>query len=794
MKDLQKSYKYILLPVSILAIFYFYSCSTKKNTFLTRTYHNLTAHYNAYFNGRDKFKTAVKNFEKNYRDDFTQILPVFKYPDKTQGQALSSQMDEVIEKGTKVIKFHSITVQPSRKNYKRSKKKKDFYNKKEYNKWVDDAYMLIGKAKFYKADLMGALQAFNYVQTEYSYDPIKNDAILWKAKTLMQQGKYEDADNALAILEGEKDLPKKLKADLYATIAQNKIYEKDYKTAIRYLLKALNLERKKQKKIRYKFILAQLYEELGNYQSASNLYSYVAKSNAPYEMQFAAAIHQATSYVSRKGNFKSTIKLLNKMLKDQKNKEYKDQIYFAIANVYLKEKDTTEALKALKLSSAFNKDNTYQKGKTLLMIASIYYNKRDYKNAKMYYDSTMAYINEDYPDYTTIVERKDNLNDLIRNIEIVNREDSLQKLAALSEKERRKVIRNIIKQVRKKKEEKRKQEAEQQQFHMYQQMQNANNPNFNTNNSGKWYFYNPATVSLGKATFKRIWGNRPLEDNWRRKNKASAGMMADQTDSTSFNPSDSLVNGVPLDETEDFYLKNIPLTDSAMQVSNQRLEDAMYETGIIYRERFGEYDLAIKYFEMLVKRFPNSKNKLNAYYNLYQLYKLKKNEEKSNYYKSLIAKEFPDSEINKLISDPEYLARKEAACDSIKDLYIKAYEYYTNNMLNTALKAINIYKSKHNNYLEPKFLLIEAFTYAKMADYARMKNTLEIISQKYKNTKADSIAQYYISFIENNDSLLQTLRQQSLLAQNSTQQPDVAEQTTPTNTQPADSTNKQEEN
>ena len=791
---LHDTMKLILKKFSLLAILsstlLFFSCSTKKNTALTRAYHNLTAHYNAYFNGRDKFKSAVKNFEKNYKDDFNRILPVFKYPDETQGQALSSKMNEVIEKATKVIKFHSITVPPSRKNYKRSKKKKEFYNKKEFNKWVDDAYLLIGKAKFYKHDLMGALQTFEYIRTEYSYDPIKFDASLWKGKTQIQQGKYEEAHNTLSLLEGEKSLRKKKKfrADLYATIAQNYIKQNEYKQAIRYLLKALEIEKKKQKKIRYKFILAQLYEHLENYQSASNLYAYVAKSNTSYDMQFAAAIRQATSYVSHKGSFKSTIKLLNKMLKDEKNKEYKDQIYYAISNVYLKEKDTANALKALKLSSMYNFNNNFQKAQTLLLIASIYYDLKEYKNSKIYYDSTVSYLNIDYPNYDKILLRKENLTDLIKNLEIIQREDSLQRIAKMTENERTKFIKKIIKEVRKKKEEKRKAEAEEQQYHLYQQMQTGFTQN-QSSNTGKWYFYNPATVSLGKAEFKRIWGNRPLEDNWRRKNKAIETQENLDNENGMFNPSDSLVNGIPLDETIEYYLKNLPLTDSALSASNKEIENALYEAGIIYLKRFNEYDLAIKYFEQLIKRFPKSKNKLNSYYNLYQLYGLKKNKEKSNYYKSLINKEFPNSEINKIISDPNYLASKEAKKDSIKDLYVMTYNFFTTNKLNTTLKAIKQYKKLNTTFLEPKFLLIEAFTYAKKSEFEKMKSTLEHLKQKYTGTTEDSLATYYINFIQNNDSLLQILRQQSLLAQNTNNK-----QSTPTGTEQDQQSNDINEN
>ncbi len=757
----------IYITIIILVISVFYSCSTKKNTFLTRTYHNLTAHYNPYFNGNDKFKTAVKAFEKNYKDDYTQIIPVYKYPDKTQGQSLSSSMDVVIEKGTKVIKFHSITVPPKHKKLSRGRKRKNVTKRKEYNNWVDDAYLLIGKAKFYKYDLMGALQTFDYVQTEYNYDKIKYDASLWKAKTLSAQKKYQDAENILLLLDGEKDFPKKLKANLYGTLANNYIKQGMYKQAILYLRKSLDYEKKRQQKIRDKFILAQLYEHLGNYQSASNLYAYIAKSNAPYEMQFAAAIHQATSYVSRKGNFKSTIKQLNKMLRDEKNKEYKDQIYYAIANVYIKERDTTNAIKALKNSSIYNKNNNYQKAQTLLLIASIYYDKHDYKNAKVYYDSTMMFLNPNYKDYEEIMVRKDNLSDLISNIETIQREDSLQRLANMTEKERNKVINKIIKEVRKQKQEKHKEEVEQQQYHMYQQMQNTSQPRMGSS-SGKWYFYNPAMVSLGKSEFKRIWGNRPLEDNWRRKNKSPAGF--DENDNQGFNPSDSLVNGIPLDETSEYYLKNVPLTDSAMQVSLKKMEDALFETGVIYRKRFNEIDLSIHYFELLLKKFPNTSYKLNTYYNLYQLYSLKKNNEKSNYYKSLIAKDFPNSEINKMISDPNYLSNQQAVKDSIKTLYMQTYNYFTHNLLNRTLNNIEKFKQKKTSYLAPKFMLIEAFTYAKKGDLSKMKFTLEKVTAQYKGTTEDSLAQYYLSFIENNDSLLQTLRAQSLLAQNTSQQ------------------------
>jgi len=741
-------------------IFFLIGCSTEKNTAINRFYHNLTSHYNAFFNGRDQYKVAIKNFEKTYEDDYTKILPVFKYTNEQTASSVIGAMDITIEKATKVIKFHSITSKPKRKGGHLSKNQKAFYKKNEFNNWVDDSWLLIGKAKFYKVDYMGAYQAFQYIISEYNYDKIRFESGLWKAKAEIEMKQYDDALASLQLIEGEKDFPKKLKCDLYATYADLYLRQKQYNDAVNMLNKALKYKPKKNKRVRYQFILAQIYEQLQRYENATNLYAIVAKSNPPYEMAFASMINRATSYIGKTGDPRPIIKQLNKMLKDDKNTDYQDQIYYALASVYLKTNNDELAIKNLKLSAEHSGNNMQQKAKTYLLIADIYFNKKEYALSQPYYDSTMMYLSQDYPEYAQLKVKTDNLSDLVKNINTITLQDSLLKLASLSDKERMDIINKIIKEVRKKKEEKRQAEIEQQQFH-YQN----NNPqdlkyqqSLQQGQGGKWYFYNPAMLSMGQAEFKQKWGSRKLSDNWRRKNRTIVNFDTETDEGGTETDSTGQVVKID-DENPKYYLRKIPLTDSMQVASNNMIQEALYNLGILYRQRFNDYPESIKSFEKLTTRFPDADNKLSAYYNLYQLFKLQNNQEKSELYKNKILTEFPDSETAKAISDPNYSKKKETEKNNIENLYIQSYQLFSKGDTHGATQTINEYETLDNSFLRSKFLLLRALNQGKDRDFNSMKQSFTQITKEFPNSPEDSIAKFYLTYLQDNDSLLQQLQQ-----------------------------------
>ena len=758
--------------IAILAVFFLllWGCSTEKNTAVSRFYHNLTSHYNAFFNGRDQYKVAIKSFEKSYEDDYTRILPVFKYSDDQTASSVTGAMDIAIEKATKVIKFHSITAKPKRKGGHLSKKQKAFYKKSDYNNWVDDSWLLIGKAKFYKADYMGAFQAFKYIISEYSYDKIRFEAGLWKAKSEIQMKQYDDALASLQLVEGEKDFPKKLKSNLYATYADLYLRQKKYNDAVNMLNKALKYKPKKSKRVRYQFILAQIYEQLHRYENATNLYAIVTKSNPPYEMAFASMINRATSYIGKTGDPRPIIKQLNKMLKDDKNNDYQDQIYYALASVYLKTNNDKLALKNLKLSAEHGGSNMQQKAKTYLLIADIYFEKKEYALSQPYYDSTMMYLTQEYSNYAQLQVKTDNLSDLVENINTVSLQDSLQMLAHLSDKERIAIINRIIKQVKKKKEEERQAEVEQQQFHSQNNFENQQyQQGVQQGQGGKWYFYNPAMLSMGQSEFKQKWGSRKLGDNWRRKNRTivnfDTGNGEDEETET-----DSTGQVVKIDdENPKYYLRKIPMTDSMQTASNEMIKEALYNLGILYRERFNDYPESVKSFEDLVTRFPKTDNKLAAYYNLYQIYNLQNNPTKANEYKNKILSEFPESDMAKAISDPDFGKKKEAEKNKIRNLYVQSYQLFTRGNTGSAAQTINEYEQLDNSFLRSKFLLLRALNQGKSRDYNSMKKSFAQIGTEFPNTPEDSIAKFYLTYLQDNDSLLQQLQQVSdsnLLASN----------------------------
>lgn len=716
----------LLLPLLIS------SCSTKKNTFSRRAYHNLTAHYNAYWNGNESLKEGVSDLRKNAKDNYASILFVNNYGTQSNAQSLNPQMDRAIEKASKVIQRHSM-----------------FFDKKEQVKWVIRSYVLIGKANFYKQDYNAARRAFEYVSRQYPYDPAQYEARLWLGRTYCQQKQYERAITVLDELSAESAktlLPWTVRKELPLVYADMYIAQGKLNLAREQIEKALPLNSNAKLKTRLNYILAQIYQKEGKNNRANENFTKVLKSPASFEMAFNARINLARVYNANTGDRRMIVRELEKMLKDMKNKDFQDQIYYALADIAQKDKNDTLAIRHLRKSVATSLSNDYQKSISSLKLADLYYSRNEYKNAHAYYDTTLMVLPSDFPNFREIESRTEILTRLVDNLQVVHVQDSLQHLASLPEAERLKVIDKAIAEYTKKEEEKRRrEEAErlQQMAGGSLQTRQIVDPMRGTSalGGGGWYFYNPTAISMGFSEFTRKWGRRKLEDNWRLSNKRE--VMGDMFDDEggAIAKADSTTDGKGgSQEKQDFknretYLKNLPFTPESIDASNQKIAVALFNAGIIYLEELSDKKKAGEIFEKLNNRFPENEASLQTNYHLYRINRDLNNEAEMNRYKESIIRNHPDSDYAKILIDPNYNLELEAIRERVRSLYEETFLAFNRGQYRTAIIYSNDALANYSNQeLSPKFAFIRAVSLGKTENQDTMKVELNKLIAEYPNS------------------------------------------------------------
>lgn len=722
------------------------SCSTKKNTGLSRTYHNLTSHYNVYFNGRESYKEGMLYIEDNLQDDYSNVLNIFLYDDPT-ATSVGSQMQRSQKKGSKLIKRHSITAKPKRKKGRKTKKEKAFYERKEYNDWVDDAHLLMGKSFLIERNYKAAEENFTWILSEFPKEETKYDALIWLARTFIQAKNYKKGIDFLQRAEAEQDFPeKRLNKDLYLTYADYYLKQKKYTEAIPWLEMAIKEKGKKANKRRYKYIIAQIYQLQGKDKKAYNMYKEVLEMRPVYDMEFSAKIQRATLFDKKSGDSKGIRKQLQKMLRDEKNIDFKDQIYYALANIDMKENLEPDAIKNFKLSAFTSVSNTAQKGLSYLSLADIYFEKLNYVTAKAYYDSTVMNISKKHPNFEAVSAKSISLTELVGHIETIQLQDSLLALAQLPVGQRTSVINGIIQKIIEE-EQRLAEERRQQQIEMAQYNENNRRGSDNSSQGGKWYFYNPAAIGMGQADFARKWGERRFEDNWRRKNK-TVDTFEEFGEDGELLAQDSVQVRVDT-KSPDYYLSQLPLTDSAQAVTHLTIENALFQLARVYREQFVDYDKSISTYEELLRRYPDTEHQLEAYFQLYQLHELQKQPEKSTQYKQLILEHYANSIPAKILTDPNFLAKEEAAKNKTKDMYANAYKAFKEWKFSKVLKYCE--HVEENNPTTPymaKFKILKAQSIGAKGNVEGMKTELSNIKIDYPETEESELADFMLGHIE----------------------------------------------
>lgn len=741
--SVKASYKIILLVLILLPV----NCSVEKNTGATRLYHGLTAHYNIYFNGNESFKAGLLKISGQYKDDYGDLLRVFEFSDPAAISISRSDMETAIQKASKLISLKSITSKPETKG-KESEIEADIINRKEYNEWVDDSYLLIGKARFYKHEFTEAEPVFIHSINEANDPLIKKEASVWLARIYNETGKYSEALRILKEIDISGRKQKALKAMYHTTMADHYIKQKKYSEAIEPLKTALDFLSGKRQKYRLTYLLAQLNSLAGNPSEALSLYRHVVKMNPPYEVEFNARINIAGVFDPDAGNSKAIKRELEKMLRNSKNKDYLDQINYALANLMMKEGNEKEALDYFRKSVSSSSGNRSQKGRSYLALAEHYLVKPDFIRAGRFYDSTVFFLDEKHPDYPALKTKAQNLGAVVSQLAIIQTEDSLQKVAAMSENERNTYINSIIDDIVKAESEGRTSQYADR-FNLGQYYENEMRFQENIAQEGRWYFYNQSALTFGRTEFSRRYGDRRLEDNWRRANRSSipADQSADNSGQSNGKESDTSKAVVDYKKPE-FYLKNLPLNDSLLAISNEKLAYAYLNAGQAFSEKLNDAPRATELLEKLITRFPSHMLVPEALYSLYNI-NLPVNRSISETYRQKLLEKYPSVEFAKILSDPEYYKKKMEEMKIAGNLYEKAYDAYSAENFAAAVSLCDEGLEEHKqSNLAPKFQLLRAYAIARINDERALREELNKVIKQWPSTEESRKAGEIIAYLD----------------------------------------------
>lgn len=730
----------VILAFSILLIL---SCSTQKNTLITRNYHALTSKYNILFNANESFKKGIHKLEKNIKNDYTAILPIFIGGDEKSKQFASSDMDFTIKKCEKLIALHSITVKPKiNTNKPLSLKQREFLNKKEYNILIDEAYLLMAKAYYYKNEKDKSIKIFQFIINEYDDQQTILEAKIWLAKIFINNKSFLEAKDILDNIDKRNIRSKKLLKEYYLVQADYFLGQKNYNQAINNLKLAIELENRNFYKSRYYFILGQMFNTIGNSKQAIEAFKNVIKLKPQYEMFFYSQINIALSYQKGTTSVREIEKNLLKMLNDEKNKDYYGQIYFALGNLYLRNNDTTKAIDYYQKSTTYGKTNTPEKVEAYITIGDIFYNKKNYLKAQLYYDSAVNLMESNHIKYKTISTRAKNLNKLVKEYNTYLIEDSLQRLAKLPYNELINYIDKIIEKVREEERQKilaKQNELENSAFARQLESQSR----FSQTSGGKWYFYNDVAREQGYKEFKLKWGNRPLEDNWRRKNKTPLINVAQDINRNNGDINKTKENSITNENTNkdnksrEFYLQKIPLSDSAFKNSLSRAEKALFNTGLIYKNELNDLEEAAKIFRIFINKYGDSELRPSVLYQLYSIYKLQQNEALANVYKNMLIQQYPNSTYSITLSNPDYYKKIEEKEKEIEKYYQETYKLFTNQQYDQVIAKCNYAINNYKEYPEYSMLFdyLKVLTIGKTSSLDIFRNELNRIIKQYPGTQ-----------------------------------------------------------
>ena len=738
------------------------ACSNKTNTARSRFWQSFTTKYNVYFHGKTNYDEQLKAMMNAYEDDYSQHL--YMHPAEARSNPKAPQpsgsFERTIEKMEKAITQHSIKKKPKRKSGKDAKTR-EWLARDEYNPFLHNAWYMLAKAQYMKGDFLDAAATFRYIARHFTW---KHDLVqecqVREALCYCALGWPTEADNVLSHVHIDEITNKHIRALANAAFADYHIKAQEPEQAIPYLAKAVK-GFKGSDKARMSFLLGQLYEDVGDKHNAYLAYKQAgSSSSSTYRTKFNARIKQSAVYEGT--NIASEIKALKRMTRYDRNKDYLDQIYYAIGNLYLSHNDTAHAIENYKLAAEKSTRNGVDKAISQLTLGGIYFSQRQYDDAQPCYAEAIPLVNEDYPNYKLLKKRSDVLDELAVYSQNVTLQDSLLRLAKMTPEEQKEVIAKIIEEL-KKKEKEEKENAEREEYLAQQNAKgsqlgnNRNEPaNYNINSDNSWYFYNTATKNAGKTQFQKQWGSRKLEDNWRRRIKTTFSFNEEAADSVLAALADSVVideNGdtVKVDiealkraedpHFEEYYIKQIPKTEEDIQMAHEVIQEGLYNMGIILKDKMEDYGAAAYEFDQLLERYPDNTYRLDVYYNMYMMYMRNGQNDDAEPYRDSILVNFPESKYGMAMQDPNYLENLKNMNRDQEHMYEIAYaNYLANNHAGVHDAYAEMMRKYPLSKIMPKFMFIDALSYLTEKNHEKFKETLKDMLQRYPQTDITPVA------------------------------------------------------
>lgn len=713
------------------------SMAQKKNTWLRRNWTNMVAHYNIYYHGKKILDEQVQDLILVHKDDFSKPIEVYPYSDEATATSLKPKMEEVMKKTSVII------------------------NKKSRSKWVDDCWLLAGKAHFFRGDLFSADENFQFVNSQYADRPIHYEAKLWILKTIVRSGKVNDAEAIFKTFQREEKFPVHLQDELNCVAGD--IYTKMglYPEAQKYLELGLKGTKDKVLKYRINFLLAQIYLITKDYEKARNHYRTVAKMNAPYEFAFQSNIGIVkANALAGKTDTRESRRNLKKMLKDDKNIDYYDQLYFELGNLDYADKSYNKAVKNYQMAARKASKNPDLKTNAYLMIAKIYYENKNYRLAEKFFDSTALFITEKHPEYEKIKSQQSVLSTLINHLITIYTQDSLLKLADMPKDKLEAEIRKIIekeKDAKKKADKKAKEDAE-----APPDIQPITNTPAAFNSTDQFIFDNQALLGRDYNEFLKRWGNRKLTDNWRiasiKKdiNTEQENQKGTPKDNEPDNKKDIAKEGGE-DTPDDLkkYYTGIPFNAKDKELVNKKILESHYEAGKIYNEKLKEYKEAIYHFEEANNRYPSNVYEAEMLYYLTKCYETLKDAIASKLNKDKLEARYPESPYNRVINAADSTKPASPASNAknekkeVLDAYEKMYNAFNKGDYALVKKIKLEVDSKYaGNAIQAKFDYLYALAVAKTESIEKFMELLKQIKENYPGTEIGVQAAYTLEIIE----------------------------------------------
>lgn len=756
---------YILIAVVALVAL-LASCSTEKNTSRSRWWHSFNARYNTYYNGSVAYIDASLEKENGNKDNFTEMIPMYTVGNKKSRELGKANYDKAIEKCEKAIKLHSITKRPEwTKSRRKTERDIEWLSRKEYNPFLWKAWMLMGRSQFYQGAFDEAASTFSYMCRLYATQPaIYGRARAWLAKSYIEQDWLYDAEDVIRNMQRDS-IHWRAQKEWDFTYADYYIHTGDYDKAIPYLKKSIDHEMRKKQKARLCFLLGQLYAATGKNAEAYKAFKSVVRKNPPYELEFNARI--AMTEVMGASQAKKMVGKLKRMAASDKNKDYLDQVYYAIGNIYLAQKDTMNAISNYEKGNKKATRSGIEKGVLLLKLGDLYWQQEKFSDAQRCYGEAIGLLDKDRKDYEQLSARSKVLDELVPYTDAIHLQDSLQALAKMSEKDRNAAIDRVIAELkRQEKEQKRLEDEKNAQQTMQRNGAMGNRNNTNRNNTAQtqqnnrqnavWYFYNAMAVQQGKQAFEKLWGKRENTDNWQRVNKTVVGNLNGDADmELTEEQKDSIAKAElaqdSLEQLKDsaqndphkreYYLAQIPFTEDQVATSNLAIMDGLYNSGVIFKDKLDNLDLSKKQFTRLETQYPDFEQKADMYYHLFLLYsRLGQHNVAAGYVEKLKA-EYPDNQWTILLTDPYFKENAQFGVHIEDSLYAATYEAFKADRLSEAKANAQISANRFPlGENRDKFLFIGGLAKLNDGDSKGCVDDMKAVVEKFPQSKLAEMA------------------------------------------------------